>query len=305
MKEFTNWLDRESYPFALREFDSGEGWMNYVDEGEGRPIVFVHGSMAWSFLFRSVIGPLSEQYRCIALDHLGFGLSDTPADSEYSPSAHSRRFGRLMKQLGLRDITLVVIDAGGPIALDWASDHPELVRDIVIFNTHLWSLQNNKLARSLSKMLMSPVNRFYYRMISSAPVFVLGGYFADRHAMSPAIQQQYLRPFFFQNERKGIYTLIESWRKSGAWYDQVGVRSRALSNKQSLVLWGKKDPMFDSTALARVQEMFPNSSVVEFEDSGRYLLEEQPERVLQEIKWFLLGSGSPQDSLIEEIENLS
>ncbi|HLO97227.1 MAG TPA: alpha/beta fold hydrolase [Fimbriimonas sp.] len=305
MKEFTNWLDRESYPFALREFDSGEGWMNYVDEGSGRPIVFVHGSMAWSFLFRDLVSQLSSQYRCVALDHLGFGLSDTPEDAEYTMAAHSRRFGRFIKQLGLRDITLVVIDAGGPIALDWANDNPELVRDVIFFNTHLWSLRSHARAKRLANMLLSPINRFYYRVISSAPVFVLAAYFADRHAMTPEIQQQYLKPFFRQEERKGIYALIESWRKSGPWYDQVGQRSRVLQLKQTLMLWGMKDPMFDSAALAQMQSMFPEAQTVQFENSGRYVIEEQSERVLQEIRWFLLGSGTPSDTVIEQIENLS
>jgi pimeloyl-ACP methyl ester carboxylesterase len=83
--------------------------MNYLDEGQGRPIVFVHGNMTWSFMFRRSIEALQETHRCIAIDHLGFGLSDKPNEANYFPEGHARRFALFMKHLGLKDVTLVLI----------------------------------------------------------------------------------------------------------------------------------------------------------------------------------------------------
>jgi pimeloyl-ACP methyl ester carboxylesterase len=295
------WLNRTEYPFAFREFDSGEGWMNYIDEGQGRPIVFVHGNMTWSFMFRRTIEALQDTHRCVVIDHLGFGLSDKPTDANYSPAGHARRFAKFMAQLNLKDVTLVVHDAGAPIALDWAADNPDAIREIVIFNSHLWSLNENQMAQKLAKMILSPANRFYYRYIQSAPGFVLPALFADRYAISRSIERQYLKPFSLYSERTGVYKMVESWQSSGPWYESVREKSKSLSLKRILLLWGMKDPMFGPDALARMREIFPESQTIEFQESGRFLPEEQAERVTGEIKWFLMNSGNQSYSLVEQL----
>jgi haloalkane dehalogenase len=275
--------------------------MNYLDEGQGRPIVFVHGNMTWSFMFRRTIEALKETHRCIAPDHLGFGLSDKPNSADYLPKGHARRFAQLMAHLNLNDITLVVHDAGAPIALDWAADHPDRIRDLIVFNSHLWSLDENLTAIKLSKMILSPANRFYYRYIQSAPGFVLPALFADRYAISRSIERQYLKPFSLYSERAGVYKMVESWLTSGEWYESVRLKIGTLQNKQMLLLWGLKDPMFGVDAFERMRGLFPNAQAIEFHESGRFLPEEQSERVTGEIKWFLMNSGAPALSLIDQI----
>ena len=83
--------------------------MHYIDEGEGEPIVFVHGNPAWSFEFRHPVRELRSEFRCVALDHLD-----------------------------LRDITLFMNDWGGPLGLDFARRRPERVKRLVIANTWCW-----------------------------------------------------------------------------------------------------------------------------------------------------------------------
>lgn len=121
----TPWLDRAEYPFAPHHFESGDGRMHYVDEGEGEPVVLVHGTPTWSFLYsRHRIRGLSRTRRVIAPGHLGFGLSEKPADALYRPEDHARRLEALLEHLGLEGITLVVHDFGGPIGLSYALRHP-------------------------------------------------------------------------------------------------------------------------------------------------------------------------------------
>src|SRR5215470_16212931 len=75
------WLDRAAYPFTSRWLDVGPGRLHYVDEGTGPAILFVHGTPTWSFEYRHLIEALRATHRCVAVDHLGFGLSDRPADA--------------------------------------------------------------------------------------------------------------------------------------------------------------------------------------------------------------------------------
>src|SRR3954469_6547677 len=83
------WLDRDAYPFTPRRLRLPEGTLSYVDEGEGPPILFVHGTPTWSFEYRHLIRALARTPRCVAVDLLGFGLSERPPGFAYTPEAHA------------------------------------------------------------------------------------------------------------------------------------------------------------------------------------------------------------------------
>ena len=109
----------------------------HVDVGEGPPVLMVHGSPTWSFIWRKVIPPLVDAgYRCIAPDHAGYGRSDKPLDAGwYSLERHVELTGSILEELDLRDVTMVVHDWGGPIGLSLALMQPERISRIVILDT--------------------------------------------------------------------------------------------------------------------------------------------------------------------------
>src|SRR6059058_1172194 len=108
--------------------------MHYVDEGEGDPILLLHGEPTWSYLWRNIIPQLPG--RKIAPDLIGFGRSDKPEDiGWYSYDRHVESVTRLVEQLDLRDLTLVVHDWGGPIGLRFAVENPERVARLAVLNT--------------------------------------------------------------------------------------------------------------------------------------------------------------------------
>ena len=81
----------ELYPFASRWFESSVGPVHYVDEGDGPAILMLHGNPTWSFLYRDIIRDLRSDFRCIAPDHPGFGLSARPDGYGYTPREHAVR----------------------------------------------------------------------------------------------------------------------------------------------------------------------------------------------------------------------
>ena len=146
------WLDRDLYPFASRHFEQPQGRMHYVDEGSGPPVVFVHGNPTWSFCWRHLVLALRSDHRCIAVDHLGFGLSDKP-DTVLTPAEHADNLIRLLDHLDIHDATLVVEDWGGPIGLAWALERPGRVRRCVLFNTWMWSVAGDPHFEFFSRMM--------------------------------------------------------------------------------------------------------------------------------------------------------
>ena len=114
-----DWLDPALYPFAPRWFSTDESRMHYVDEGRGRPILFVHGTPSLSFEWRHAIDALRGDFRCVAQDHLGFGLSDKPPEYSYSLIEQADYAIALWRQLGVERAQLVAHDYGTSVATEF------------------------------------------------------------------------------------------------------------------------------------------------------------------------------------------
>jgi haloalkane dehalogenase len=129
------------FPFASRYREVDGLRLAHLDEGEGAPVVFLHGEPTWSFLWRKVIPPVRDAgFRCLAPDLVGFGRSDKPTDVDfYSYDRHVALAGTLLEDLDVRAATIVVHDWGGPIGLRLAVEHAERIERIVIMDTGLFN----------------------------------------------------------------------------------------------------------------------------------------------------------------------
>jgi haloalkane dehalogenase len=110
-----------AFPYESRFVTVKGSQMHYVEQGQGDPILFVHGNPTSSYLWRNVIPLLTGSGRCIALDLIGMGLSDKP-DIPYRLFDHVEYFDGFINELGLGQITLVVHDWGGFLGMHYASD---------------------------------------------------------------------------------------------------------------------------------------------------------------------------------------
>lgn len=281
------WLNTVEYPFVPHSFNSGDGWMSYLDEGSGRPIVFVHGSPLWSFCWRNLIKGLKGRYRCIALDNLGFGLSDKPGKVDYSPPAHSARLSRFLETLDLEEVTLVVHDFGGPIGLNWALENNARIREIVIFNTWMWSLREDRTARHLFRLFGNRINRYYYGALPASPSFFLPVLFADRYRVPRFTRQQYLMPFVGHGNRQGPYSAGEDLIRYSPWFDALWERVDELREIPTLFLWGMEDISLPLSSLERWTGALPNARVIQLPKAARYAMDDMPKRSLSSLQNFL------------------
>ncbi|MGB8295516.1 MAG: alpha/beta fold hydrolase [Polyangia bacterium] len=211
------WLDRSEYPFASRFFETPVGRMHYVDEGAGPPVVFVHGNPSWSFEYRKVIKRLAGSRRCIAPDHIGFGLSDKPSDWSYLPSEHAVHFADFMESLNLRRVTLVVGDWGGPIGLSYALAHPDRIAGVVVTNTWMWPVQWDWYYQAFSKFVGGPLGRRLIRKRNFFARTILRATFGDKTRLTPEIHRHYLMPLEIPQERKGCWVFPREIIGSTAW----------------------------------------------------------------------------------------
>ena len=156
------WLSDELYPFSSRWLTTPDGHrMHYVDEGSGSVIVFLHGNPSWSFEFRHLISELRHVFRCIAVDHVGFGLSSrSKRKQDHTPQAHADRFSALMNHLEVKDATLYMSDWAGPVGLHFACRQPEIVAGLAIANTWCWPVGSDLHFVFFSTFMRSPLGQF-------------------------------------------------------------------------------------------------------------------------------------------------
>lgn len=286
-----SWLDRRAYPFASRYLQTPGGKLHYVDEGYGDPVVMVHGNPTWSFVYRHMITQLRLQHRCIALDHLGFGLSDKPAIWGYRPVEHASNLTCLIESLGLARITLVLHDWGGPIGLAYAVSHPDKVARIVLMNTWAWPVDRDLHFVAFSKFMGGPVGRYLIERYNFFAQTVLPFACANKAALDRGARSHYVRPLDRPYERQGCLALPKEILDSSDWLEQIWHRHRILRGKPKLLIWGMKDIAFREKELRRWQEAFPEAGVIRLPRVGHFPQEEAPEQVIQALRPFLAAAS--------------
>ncbi|MDO8631741.1 MAG: alpha/beta fold hydrolase [Phycisphaerales bacterium] len=277
------------YPFESHFLDVGGVRMHYVDEGDGPPIVLVHGNPTWSFYFRELVKGLRDRYRVIALDHIGCGLSDKPQRYPYTLATHIDNLGRLIEHLGLESFTLGGHDWGGAIGFGWAVRNPERIRRLIVFNTAAflggpmpfrirvcrWPILGDLLVRGL--------NGFSRAAIHMAC--------KDRSRMTPQVARGYLLPYDSWANRVGVMRFVRDIPvsprvPSHAVLRKIEVGLPKLADKPMIVFWGGKDFCFNDTFLKEWRNRFPLAEVHRFADAGHYVVEDAHERIVPLLRRF-------------------
>ncbi len=288
------------YPFEGKILDLDGLRYHYLDEGDGPPVVMVHGNPTWSFYYRDLVLALRDQYRAVAPDHMGCGRSDKPDDSRYEYALERRvqDLGALIDHLGFDRVTLVVHDWGGMIGLTWATRNPERIDRLVVLNTSAFALPANKplpysiaLARTpgLGPMLVRGLNAFARGAVR---------YCVTRTPMPPEVAAQYLAPYDSWRNRIAVQRFIEDipLRPSDkAWslINETAGNLEKLLSVPMLICWGMRDFVFDGHFLDEFARRFPDAEIHRFDDAGHYILEDAGDEIIPLITTFLAEHPTP------------
>ncbi len=283
-----SWIDTALYPFENHFLTLPDGDMHYIDEGEGPVILFVHGTPTWSFLYRDFVKELSKTNRCIAIDHLGFGLSHANNNFDGTPQSHSANLSALIEHLDLKEVTLVVHDFGGPIGLGAALQSPDRIKNIVLFNTWMWETKNDPEALKIDKIINSWMGKQLYLNFNFSPKVLLKKGFNDKKNLSKHIHQHYIKPFPTRTSRIPLLQIGQSLVGSSDWYQEQWEMLDKLKDKQWLILWGAQDEFITTKYLDKWQQRLPNAKVVQYQ-CGHFVQEEETEQAIGEISTLMNG----------------
>lgn len=283
------------YAFADHFFNLDGLRYHYWDEGQGAPVVMLHGNPTWCFYYRKLVAALRPTHRCLVPDHIGCGLSDKPNSSKYQYTL-SRRVDdleRWLDHLGISEnITLVVHDWGGMIGMTYATRHPERIKRLVILNTAAFHLPRTKKFPWLLWLAgKSPVSEFLVRGLNA---FCIGAAFTSttRRPLPSNVRRAFLAPYDSWVNRVAVHRFVKdiplaTADPAYATVSATEARLPLLADKPMLICWGLKDFIFDKHFLAEWQRRFPNAEVHPFSDAGHYLLEDAGEEVAGLVRKFV------------------
>ncbi|HML23685.1 MAG TPA: alpha/beta fold hydrolase [Aggregatilinea sp.] len=287
---------RALYPFKSHYLTLSDGRrMHYIDEGpeDGEVLVFVHGYLTWSFIYRAfMIYYAAQGFRCIAMDHIGFGLSDKPTNKRYHTlRRHFANLTECITALNLHDVTLVMEDWGASFGLNYTLQHPENVKRLVIMNA--WAFQDTLIrqpSRLMSVLLKPGVGELMLGTFNLAINFALQH--ATLRHLSPSVLTGYRAPFRDSRNRTALIqflrmTEIGPGRPSMPLMRRIEQGMQQITSTPTLLLWGKIDPFYPVDIARHWKALMPRARGPVVLDAGHFVPEDAPELLMDHLSHFV------------------
>lgn len=285
------------YPYESRFETIGGFRYHYVDEGskerdDSRPTILCsHGNPTWSFFFRSVVNEFREQYRVIAVDHIGCGLSEKPGAGKYpyTLDRRARDLVEFVEKLGLRNVALVAHDWGGAIGMSAATRIPDRFSKIVLMNTAAYL--SDRVPKRILLCHVPVLNRVLLQGLNVFPRAATT--MATAKGLAPDVKEGLLAPYRSWRDRIAVCEFVKDIpltprHRSYETLKETGERLGVFKDEQVALVWGVKDWCFPPDVfMNEFLKYYPNAFARRIEDAGHYLLEDSPKETLAAIREFL------------------
>ena len=286
--------DPALYPFKSNWVDLGSGSrVHYVDEGRGPVLLLLHGNPSWSFLYRNIISRLSGQFRCIAPDLPGFGLSEAADGFGFTAREQAQVMVEFIDKLSLQGVGVMMQDWGGPTGLYAAQMRPERIDRLIIGNTFGWPLSDTGV-RMFSGIMGGVLGR------TSASLFngVIRFFFSRgvKRKLSADEWSMYLAPFKDRKMRHPTHIFPKQLMAAKPFLQEIENGLPAIKDKPALILWGDSDFAFKEKERSRFRHAFPDHRDVDLTGAGHFIQEDAPDAISAAIAdWY----GMPISELEE------
>ncbi|MEU6444599.1 alpha/beta fold hydrolase [Streptomyces sp. NPDC047046] len=271
----------ESYPFTSRWLDTSQGRVHYIDEGVGQPLLLLHGNPAWSFLYRNVVRTLKGQFRCVAIDYLGFGLSERPEGFGYTPAEHASVVTEVIQRLDLQNLIVMGQDWGGPTGLSAAADNADRVAGLVLGNTSFWDPSRSQ--RGFSRVMATG---FMQRQILQKNLLIERFLFSNVvRPLSDTEKEHYRLVQPTPELRVAVAAAPGQIVHARPWLIDLQKRvKRELGDKPVLVTYPMADRSFPAkVSLPRFRATFNDIRILELPATKHFFLEDASPQVAEAI----------------------
>ena len=279
-------VDLPDYPFESHYVQLDDTRMHYIDEGQGQPILLLHGDPTWSYLYRHIVLALQDDFRIVAPDLIGFGKSDKYTERKaYSFGMHCEKVAAFIEAVDLREGTLVVHDWGGPIGLWAAVSQEERFARLVVLNTFL----------STGRKRPNLAFRAWRAFARYSPIFPVGQIVqtASVRRLARAEVQAYDAPFPDRSYKAGarVFPLMVPSSRNDPGTSEMRKTFRALRRweKPALVMFSDKDPILGGLDPI-FRHLIPGTAgqpEITIRNAGHFLQEDKGAEIAEHIDAFM------------------
>jgi pimeloyl-ACP methyl ester carboxylesterase len=289
-------MDIATFHTSRRFAEVRSGRIAYIQQGQGKPALFIHGVPLNGYHWRNIIDRVRQRRRCIAIDLMGLGYTEISPAQDVSFTAQAQMVGEVLDALGLDKVDLVSNDSGGAIAQIFAAHNPERLSSLVLTNCDVhdgWPppqvlplmehSRNGTLAPIFQGLLDRPdLARERYARGESAPLFRS---YADPSILTDDLIRLYLQPLLSSPKR------IDAFQRYWLGFDNkhtVAVHERLKKlTVPTLIVWGLKDIFFDRKWACWLKDTIPGARrVVEVEDGRLFFPEDLPDTLATPLLQF-------------------
>ncbi|ANN19496.1 alpha/beta hydrolase [Amycolatopsis orientalis] len=270
------WVEDSLFPFESRFVAIDGHTVHYVDEGSGPTLLLLHGNPTWSFLWRDVISALRDDFRCVALDYPGFGLSTPKPGYRYLPEEHADVVTAFVDTLGLERVTLVGQDWGGLIGLAAVQRRPAVFDRLVLADTWAWPVNGVFHFEYFSRIFGGPLGRLLARRLNLiVNVFIPLGH--RRKKPTAAEMAHYRRAMDTPERRRASAVFPARVLTSRAFFAEIEAGLADIAHLPTLIVWGDADIAFRRQERERLEATFTDHKTVIVKGAGTYVESDAPE----------------------------
>lgn len=253
----------------------------YVEKGDGRPVVFLHGIPTSSFLWRGVLEVVSNHFKCYALDLLGMGDTEVGLDQDYSMPAQAETVFQFFTELGISSAAVVGHDQGGACAQIFATGHREVTTHLVLVNSVAYDNWPVPEVRRLQRLMKIPLFVWMFDVAVSMTPFFVGKFMLrnivyDRSVLREEVVREYARAIGAnRRKRRKFRKFVLSGDNR---YTQEVAKKLKEFDHPTMIVWGEEDPFLPVAWARRLCEGIQGATRLELiAGAGHLLPEEKPE----------------------------
>jgi len=282
-----------TFPFESKYLEVNGSNIHYIDEGEGDPILFIHGNPTSSYLWRNIIPYLTPHGRCIALDHIGMGKSDKP-DIQYGFESTYDYLEKFIDKLGLKNITLVIHDWGSIMGFHYANMHRDNVKAIAFMEASIQAPNFDGMPFSVKMALRGFRNPLFGALIvkrANLLVKQMLPQLIDRD-LTPEELNYYTAPYPDAKSREPLL----AWPRDVPIHGQPARTAKVMADYHEFLLASELPKLcfyvtpgvgLQADDVEIVKTQFKNTRVVYLGEGNHFLQEDFPHEIGAEIaSWY-------------------
>lgn len=256
--------------------------LHYRDEGQGTPIILLHGTAASLNTWEGWTAELSKNYRVLRLDLPGFGLTGRNQTDTYSIEYYANLLHHFMDSLQIEKAHIAGSSLGGQIAYDFTADHPERVQKLILISPTGVTNANDKSISMPFLMAQTPLLKHSLKYIT--PRFIVEKSLKEVYGDDSKLTDQTIDLSHNMLLRKGNREAFISRMNT---VDADNLHKLAKIQAPTFILWGEADAWVPTTDAAHFQKNIKGAQLKLYPGAGHIPMEELPEETVQDALGFL------------------